>query len=181
MNGKVASSKALGFGIFAVGVWLFSMALSGLAVFHYGGQTHMISMFMGIGLLVAGVAAFLRNETWFAFFFILWSVASFATGGAYASGWMWLAMALINLYLWLAARNAKLETAIVVIAFLIGLDCLGQGLSRVAGLHLAGLIGAYIGLATAALAFYVSAVHVMCPDGCDRLPMMGGGKGSGGV
>lgn len=175
---NVASSKALGFGIFAVGVWLFSMVFSGLATFPYGGQAHMISLFLGIGLMVAGVAAFLRDEAWLAFFFILWSAASFASGGAYASGWIWLGIALISLYLWLAARNAGMETAIGAIAFLIGLDALGQGLSRVAGLHLAGVIGAYIGLAVALLAFYVSAASIMCPQGCDRLPMLGSKKSS---
>lgn len=167
MNGKVASSKALGFGVFAVGAWLFSMDFSGLATFTYGAQPHMLSMLLAIGLLVAGVAAFLRNEAWLAFFFILWSAASFASGGAAASGWMWLAMALINLYLWLAAGKSGQEVAVGGVAFLIGIFALGQGLRGVAGLNLAGQIGSYFGLAAAAVAFYVSAASIMCPEGCE--------------
>lgn len=167
MNGKVASSKALGFGISALGAWLFSMNLSGLATFAYGAQLHMISMMLGIGLLVAGVAAFLRSEAWLAFFFILWSTISFASGGAAVSGWIWLAMALINLYLWLAARKSGQEAAVGGVAFLIGIFALGQGLRGVAGLNLAGLIGSYFGLAAAAVAFYVSAASIMCPEGCE--------------
>lgn len=177
---KVASSKALGFGVFAVGVWLFSMDFSGLATFGYGGQTHMLSMLLGVGLLVAGVAAFLRSEAWLAFFFILWSAASFASGGAAASGWLWLGLALINFYLWMAASKSAQEAAVGAVVFLVAVNALGQGLSRVAGLNLAGQIGAYFGLAAAAFAFYVSAASVMCPEGCERLPMMGKKHSAGG-
>lgn len=174
MNGKLGDPKALGFGIFATGAWLYSMSLAGFMPVMYGTPLHGVAIFVGIGLLVAGIAAFLRNESWLGFFFILWAAAAWGVGASFTLGWFWLAIALMNLYLWLAARSAGHAQAVGLVALLVGIDALGQGLRGVAGLNLAGLIGSYFGLAAAAAGFYVSAAGIMCPKGCDRLPLMGG-------
>lgn len=179
MNGKVASSKALGFGVFAIGAWLFCMNLAGFMSVAYGTPLRAVAMIAMLGLLVAAIAAFLRGEVWLAFFFMLWSAVSWGTGGGAMSGWLWLALALVNLYLWMAARRGAQETAVAAVAFLVGIAALGEGLRGVAGLNLAGQIGSYFGLASAAFAFYVSAASIMCPEGCN-LPGLSS-KGSGGV
>ncbi len=174
----IAGSRALGFGVFAVAAWLLSMLAAGFVstAGGFGGGASPVAalgVFAGVGLLVAGVAAFLRREGWLGFFFIFWAAAAWAFGSMMASGWLWFALAFVNLYLWLAASRAGQEAAIGAVAFLIGIDAVGQGLHGVLGLNLAGQIGAYFGLAAALMAFYVSATSVMCPEGCERLPMMG--------
>ncbi|MDN5865697.1 MAG: hypothetical protein L0I62_10895 [Gammaproteobacteria bacterium] len=172
MNMNIGDSKALGFGVFATGVWLFSMYFAGLAVFPFAAELSTISMLLAIALLVAGVAALLRKESWLGFFFILWSAASFASHGAAASGWLWFALALINFYLWLAAAKHGQETAVGLVVLLVAIDALGQGLSRVVGLDWAGFVGAWFGLAAAAAAYYVSAAVIVCPGGCNNLPLL---------
>jgi hypothetical protein len=172
MNGRVGNVRALGFGVFATGVWLYSMSLAGFMPVTYGKPLHGIAVFVGIGLIVAGVTALLRHESWLGFFFILWAAASWGVGASFGLGWFWLALALMNLYLWLAAGRAGHAPAVGLVALLVGIDALGQGLYGVAGLNLAGLIGAYFGLAAAAFAFYVSAAAIMCPAGCERMPFL---------
>lgn len=176
MNGKVASSKALGFGVFGIAAWVISMVLSGLMPFPLGVTFQHVYVLLGVGLLVAGVASFLRGEAWLAFFFILWSAAAWAGDGPLAS-WLWLGLALVNLYLWLGARRGGLEGAVAAVAFLSGIAALGLGLRGVAGLNLAGLIGSYFGLAAAAVAFYVSAGSIMCPEGCEMPGLSNRGSG----
>ncbi|MGH8274139.1 MAG: hypothetical protein ACRES9_07800 [Gammaproteobacteria bacterium] len=174
---KVASSKALGFGVLAVAAWLLSMLMagfmSGAGGPGGGAPLPLLGVFAGVGLLVAGIVAFLRSEAWLGFFFVFWAAVAWSFGGVLLSGWLWLAIALVNFYLWLAAGRAGLESAVGFIAFLLGVDALGQGLNGVVGLFWAGQIGAYFGLAAAAVSFYVSAAFAMCPEGCDRMPKMG--------
>jgi hypothetical protein len=173
----VGSSKALGFGVFAVAAWLLSMMMAGFmpAAGAGAGVAPVVALgiFAGVGLLVAGIASFLRGETWLGFFFIFWAAIAWAFGGGATSGWLWMAIALVNFYLWLAASRSGLETSVSFIAFLIGLDAFGQGLHGVVGLFWAGQIGAYIGLAAALVAFYLSAALIMYPDSYDKMPMHG--------
>jgi hypothetical protein len=175
----VASSKALGFGVFAVVAWLLSMLMAGFMAPAGGGAGGAVppvvalGIFAGVGLLVAGVAAFLRGDAWLGFFFIFWAAVAWAFGSMLTSAWLWFAIALVNFYLWLAAGKSGLETAVGVIAFLIGVDALGQGLNGEVGLFWAGEVGAWFGLAAALVSFYVSAAFIMHPEGCEGMPMMG--------
>ncbi|MDN5865329.1 MAG: hypothetical protein L0I62_08985, partial [Gammaproteobacteria bacterium] len=103
MNGRLADPKALGFGVFATGAWLFSMSLAGFMPVVYGTPLQGVAVFVGIGLLVAGVAAFLRGDGWLGFFFILWSATAWGVGASFTVGWFWFALAIMNLYLWYAS------------------------------------------------------------------------------
>lgn len=172
MNGKLADPKALGFGVFATGAWLFSMSMAGFMPVVYGTPLQGVTLFVGIGLLVAGVAAFLHSDSWLGFFFILWAAVAWGLGTSLTVGWFWLALALMNLYLSMAASRSDVEPAIGLVAFLVGIDALGQGLFGVVGLTWAAIIGSYFGLAAAAAAFYVSAATVGCPEGNNNLPLL---------
>ncbi|MGH8161735.1 MAG: hypothetical protein ACRESR_06260 [Gammaproteobacteria bacterium] len=169
---RVANSRALGFGVFAIAAWLYSMAGAGFMPMVYGQSLHGVAMIAAIGLLIAGIASFLRREPWLGFFFILWSAVAWSGGVVAGLGWLWLALALINFYLWLGVRRRGLEPAIGAIAFLVAVDALGQGLFGVVGLHWAGVVGTWFGLAAALVAFYVSATSAMSPDGYERAPGM---------
>ncbi|HEX5313727.1 MAG TPA: hypothetical protein VFX38_02315 [Gammaproteobacteria bacterium] len=173
MNDRVASSKGLGFGVFAIASWLMSMGGAGFMPQAYGGNpSHLVLSVAMIGLLIAAIAAFLRHETWYAFFFMLWSAVSWGLGGGHMGaaaglaplaplGWFWLAIAFVNLYLWLAAMRAELGPAVSLTVLLVSLTMIGLGLQGVLGIGVAGRIGSYLGLATALVAFYVSAEAIM--------------------
>ncbi|HET6726100.1 MAG TPA: hypothetical protein VFH85_08860 [Gammaproteobacteria bacterium] len=169
---KVASSKAFGFGIFAIAAWLVSMSMSGLAHIGFNAPMGTVADLAFLGLLIAAIAAFLRHETWLAFFFMLWSAAYFAGGGMAAAGWGWLALSLVNFYLAFAASKCEQEPAVTLAVFLIAISALGAGLSGVLGTMLAAHIGGYFGLAAALVAFYISAAYITHPSGCETMPCM---------
>ncbi|MDN5865696.1 MAG: hypothetical protein L0I62_10890, partial [Gammaproteobacteria bacterium] len=67
-----------------------------------------------------------------------------------------------------ASRHGEVETAAGLVALLIGIDALGQGLYGVVGLNWAGILGAWFGLAAAAAAFYVSATSFLPRSAASR-------------
>lgn len=190
MNDRIASSKALGFGIFAIISWIFSMPDAGWvapAAFATP-AAHVVIVLAMIGLLIAGLAAFLRGETWLAFFFILWCGVSWGYAGTMATGanmmpnpfdtWLWLALALVNFYLWIAAMKGGLGGAVSFGVLLTWLSALAGALWGFFGsatiLH---LIDGYLGLASALVFFYVSAGAIInASAGRGMLP----GTGEGG-
>lgn len=187
MNDKTASSKALGFGVFAVASWMFSMIDAGwfLPAAYNSGTAHTVLMFALIGLLIAAIAAFRRGETWFAFFFMFWSAIAWGysqgTGGAEVtmafSGWFHLAIALVSLYLWVAAMRGGLGGAISWVALLTGLSWAAAGIAAFASAYILQRIDGYLGLAAALIAFYVSAAEIVNSEaGKEVLPFASAGK-----
>lgn len=169
---KVASSKAFGFGIFAIATWLSSMYMSGFIQAGYMMENPLqhVAVFATIGLLIAAIAAFFRRDIWLAFFFMLWTAVYAAGGGAMAAGWGWLAIALVNFYLAVAALKSDHGPVVALMVLLVAISALCEGLLVVVGLDLAGRIGGYFGLATALVAFHLSAKHVVAPDEADKSP-----------
>ncbi len=182
MNNKVANPTALGFGVFAIAFWMFSLTHSGL-VHPAGidpGTMHVAMTVAALGLLIAGIMAFLREEGWSAFFFLLW--AGLAWGNSHGmghemmgatrefNGWFTIAITLINLYLWFGAfKDKKLGGATSLTVLLLWLSLLGLGLSFFFNSAALERIGGILGLIGAALAFYVSAAS-MCPMNLPGVP-----------
>lgn len=164
MNTSIANPRGLGFGIFAVSSWLLSMVAIGIIPITYGNPMPGLATFSAIGLLVAGIACFLRREAWLGFFFILWSAVGWSFDSLSVSAWIWFALALLNLYLWLGAKKNGQTTAVAAIALLIGLDAFGQGLARIIGVYWPAFVGGCLGLAAALVAFCVSAAFVLHPE-----------------
>lgn len=178
MNSNIANPKALGFGVFAIGLWMYSLAHSGL-VHPMGIDPVTMNQAMttaALGLLIAGIMAFLRHEGWLAFFFLLW--AGLAWGGAHGGGgmdhsdlrfdaWFAIAITLVNLYLWVAAvKSKKLGSAVSFTILLLWVSMLLLGLQMFFGAWILGRLGGIAGLASALAAFYVSAgtlAHDCCP------------------
>ena len=175
MNNKVANPKALGFGVLAVAFWMFSLAHAGL-VRPAGidpGTMHVTMTLATLGLLIAGIMAFLREEGWSAFFFLFW--AGMAWGSAHGmghdmmpatrefNGWFAIAITLVNLYLWFGAFKTKsIGGAVSLTVLLLWLSLLGLGLSFFFNSVVLERIGGILGLIGAVVAFYVSAAS-MCP------------------
>ncbi|MGA7964587.1 MAG: hypothetical protein WCB49_01565 [Gammaproteobacteria bacterium] len=182
MNSNIANPKALGFGVFAIGLWMYSLAHSGL-VHPMGINPAIMNQAMTVatlGLLIAGIMAFLRREGWLAFFFLLW--AGLAWGSSHGMGhaggigsidmrfnaWFAIAITLVNLYLWFAAvKSKKLGSAVSFTVLLLWVSMLLMGLQMFFGAWVLGRIGGVAGLASALVAFYVSAgtlAYDCCPN-----------------
>lgn len=167
MTDRIADPKALGFGALGIGFWMHGMAYAGWfpldATATGVGQS--AAVFATFALLVAALASFLRDETWHAVFFMFWSAIFWGvkteTGADAASayaGWYFLTIAVFSLLLWLGAQGdedvgkpavlASLGILLTFVAFALG----GWGLGGVFW-----VVGGYVGLVVAALAFWATA------------------------
>jgi succinate-acetate transporter protein len=171
-NHYLADSKALGFGVLGIALWMFYITNSGFVpVVQLGIAVHILHI-AAIGLLIAGLVAFVRHQGWLAFFFLLWAglcwagmyssrpgQGAFAQGGYMLySAWFTIVITLVNLYLWFAAmRNARLGAAVSLTVFLLWVSWLLIGLSGFLDSWILMRIGYVVGLASAVVAFYVSA------------------------
>lgn len=179
MNDKVANPWPLGFGVLAIALWMLSVIPAGIAGpmgFDVApGTMHAIFTVAMLGLLIAGIAAFLRRESWLGFFFLLWSGLFWAggfgferAGGMRFEGWFLMTITLVNFYLWFTAfKSGKLGGAVSFMVLLLWVSFLCYGLNGFFGFWVLLRIGGAFGLASALVAFYISATTLAvmhCPD-----------------
>ena len=179
MNDKVANPWPLGFGVLAIALWMLSVIPAGIAGpmdFDVApGTMHAIFTVAMLGLLIAGIAAFLRRESWLGFFFLLWSGLFWAggfgferAGGMRFEGWFLMTITLVNFYLWFAAfKSGKLGGAVSFMVLLLWVSFLCYGLNGFFGFWVLLRIGGAFGLASALVSFYISATTLAvmhCPD-----------------
>ena len=172
MNSNIASPKALGFGVFAIALWMLSLPHSGLiSPMGIGLATfHTAATIASLGLLLAGIMAFLRRDAWLAFFFLLWAGAIWGSAqgisqhdvmGArdmHYAAWLAIALTLVNFYLWLGTyRNSQLGGGVFFMMLLLWLSLLALGLDGFFRVVVLERIGGVLGLLSALVAFYVSA------------------------
>lgn len=188
MNSNIASSKALGFGVLAVALWMFFLAHAGLVhPMRIDPEVMQMAMTLAaLGLLLAGIMAFLRHEGWLAFFFLFWAGLAWAsmhtTGHASMSsvdmrftGWFTIALTLVNLYLWFGAmKSGKHGGAVSFMVLLLWLALLALGLQAFIGVWVLARISGALGLASALVAFYVSAGSVSPEMNLPGIPKEGG-------
>lgn len=193
MNSKIADPRALGFGVLAIALWMFSVNNAGIGGTWGPGPyvMHLVATIGMLGLLIAGIAAFLRHEGWFGFFFLLWAGLLWGSGhgmghgsdqgGMRDLGWFMMTLALVNFYLWFATlKGSGLGLAISVMVLLLWLSLLASGLRGFFDLWVLVRVGGALGLASALVAFYVSAGALAvehCPN--LKLPGIAGGRGPG--
>lgn len=182
MNNKVANPTALGFGVLAIAFWMFSLPHAGL-VHPTGidpGTMHVTMTLAALGLLIAGIMAFLRQEGWSAFFFLLWAGIAWGSSQGMGhemmaatrefNGWFAIAITLVNLYLWFGAfMTRNIGGAVSLTVLLLWLSLFGLGLSFFFNSAVLERIGGILGLISAVLAFYVSAGS-MCPMSLPGIP-----------
>lgn len=185
MNGKVANSEALGFGVLAIALWMFSVAnagiggtlgIAGAGPLGFGSVMHGVATLAMLALLIAGIASFLRHEAWLGFFFLLWSGlfwgGGFGTGmesvGRF-DGWFMMTLTLVNFYMWLAAwKSGRLGGAVSFMVLLLWISLLCYGLRGFFGFWVLDRVGGAFGLASALVAFYVSAATLAVTHLPDR-------------
>ena len=172
MNSNVANPKALGFGVFAIALWMFSLPHSGV-ISPMGidiSTFHTAATIASLGLLIAGIMAFLRRDTWLAFFFLLWAGAIWGSAQGISqhdmmaprdmryAAWLAIALTLVNFYLWLGTyRNSQLGGSVFFMMLLLWLSLLALGLDGFFHAVVLERIGGVLGLISALAAFYVSA------------------------
>lgn len=164
MDERIANPKVLGFLTLAVAGWTYSMSMVG---WYHGlgqvalGQAAVLAM---IGLLIAAIASFMRGETWYAVFFMFWSVVFWSQHSAFGAGgtavasfeaWFWLTLAAATCVLWLGALRAKLPMPTMLFALFLTIAVLGYALG-IGIAHFFFLIGGYAGLVASLLAFWAA-------------------------
>lgn len=168
---QIANSKALGFGVFAILAWMYSMIIAGWFPDPetFGTQTAMDVATLGTyAILVASLASFLRGEKWHAVFFMFWAAYAWSiqvqggeAGAEAFRGWFYLTAAVFHLFLgWGALRNPNLGTDRALVALGTLLVFLGGALTGWGLPSIFGIIGGYFGLATALVAFWITAVEI---------------------
>lgn len=158
MGDRVADPKALGFAAFGIVAWMYSMLYAGWYMPADAEVTlHGVVTFALIGLLIAALASFLRGESWHAVFFmfwsaILWGYRASLRGGMMApnsySAWYFIAIALVSVFLLLAAMRMGLGLPVVLLSLTVTLSFVAQGLGGWLGGTFWLALGGYLGLAT---------------------------------
>lgn len=167
MNDRIADPRALGFGVLGIAFWMHAMAYAGWFPMAATGSGSGMSaaVLATFALLVAAIASFLKGQTWHATFFMFWSALFWGLksggGGEAASaytGWYFAAITLFGLLIWIRAMgDQEVGTPAVLTSLGIVVGFLAFAL---AGWGVAGffwVIGGYVGLITALLAFWAAA------------------------
>lgn len=165
----IANPKALGFGALAIAFWVYGMIWAGFFPEGFGTDVALDAAILSTyALLVAALVAFLRGETWHAVFFMFWAAYGWsvtvqtgdASGDAFR-GWYNLTIVVFNLLLaWGAVTNQETGTTRALVALGVALWFLCGVLSSWGLPQFLAVIGGYIGLLTAVLAFWIVATEV---------------------
>lgn len=166
---QIANLKALGFGVFAILVWLVALEWTGwfqnVLRTETGGDAVLLAKY---GLLAAGLASLLRGETWHAVFFLFWSAYAWQlpnqggkTGAPAFHGWFVFLAGIFHLFLAVGAyRDPDLGLGRVLIALGVVLSALCATLFAWGGPGLLIGVGGYISMVLAALAFVAAATEI---------------------
>ena len=166
MGDRIANPKALGFGAFAVAAWMYSLANAGLSTPAAGsGTITELTTFALLALFIAALASFLRNETWYAVFFMFWaaymwglhaSLGMAMAGPSAYGGWYELMTAIISLFLLLAALRVAAGPGVVLLNLGITLVMVAFALWNWFGGHVWMVISGYLGLITGLAALWAA-------------------------
>jgi succinate-acetate transporter protein len=166
MGDRIANPKALGFSAFAIIAWMYSLANAGLSTPAAESATMAeVTTFALFALLIVAFASFLRNETWYAVFFMFWAAFVWglhATMGmgtmspSAFSGWYEIAVAIISLFFLLAALRIAAGPAVTLLNLGNVLVFLAFALGNWFGGHIWVVIAGYLGLVTALAALWAA-------------------------
>lgn len=167
---KFSNPAPLGLAGFALTTWLLSMINAGWFAGEAMGMVLACAMaYGGTAQAIAGVMELPRGNTFGATAFLSygafwWSFALFVlflhdkVPGAFV-GWYLFLWGVFTFYMWLGTFRAPRALQLIFLALWITFFLLAAGeWTGVAGLHQAG---GYMGLLTAALAFYLSAAEII--------------------
>ncbi|MFB6097797.1 MAG: hypothetical protein ABEK84_01515 [Salinibacter sp.] len=168
---QIANPKALGFGVFAIALWMYSMVFANWP-FQEGVMESAVAqeavVLATFALLIAALAAFLRGSTWYAVFFMFWSAVFWASkavkgGGEFEAygGWFYLTLAVFTFLLWLGAlQTEEVGASPMLVVLGAWITLLGPALTGLFGLSFFAIIGGYVGLVTALVSFWTAATEI---------------------
>lgn len=74
MGERIANPKALGFAAFGIAAWMYGLLNAGWYSMDAAAATvGRFTALAAIALFIAALASFLRNESWYAVFFMFWT------------------------------------------------------------------------------------------------------------
>ncbi|MHB1953582.1 MAG: acetate uptake transporter [Sulfobacillus sp.] len=169
MTGKLGNPGPLGLAGFAFTTWMLSMINAGWYSASALGMVIALAMaYGGTAQMVAGVLEFRRGNTFgtvafFSYGAFWWSFALFAhyfgsTVPASFIGWYLFVWGIFTFYMWVATLKTTMALQLVFLALWITFVLLAIGAW---GLPSMTIVGGYMGLITAILAFYLSAAEVI--------------------
>lgn len=169
MEGKLSNPAPLGLAGFAFTTWMLSMINAGWFTSTSLGMVLALAMaYGGTAQMVAGVLEYKRGNTFgtvafFSYGAFWWSFALFAHffgAGVPAAfvGWYLFVWGIFTFYMWIATFKTNMALQLVFLALWVTFVLLAIGNW---GLPSIGTAGGYVGLITAALAFYLSAAEVI--------------------
>jgi hypothetical protein len=166
MGDRIANPKALGFGAAAISLWMYGVLYAGWSTPAAGDPTMIqVDMLVLVALFIVALASFLRSETWYAVFFLFW--AAF-TWGLHASlgmasgqpsafnGWYAIAVAIISLFLLLAAVRIAAGPAVTLLNLGLTLMMVAFALGGWFGGQFWLVIGGYLGLISGLAALWAA-------------------------
>lgn len=129
------------------------------------GTSQSVAVFAMIALLVAAIAAFLRDEAWHALFFAFWAALFWGFSGVLEmgasdpmyGGWHSLMIAVFSLLLWLSAGKSDVALPDTLVAAGVTLAFALFALAGLLGVDLLEVAGGYVGLLTALASFWATA------------------------
>lgn len=170
----IADPAPLGLAAFALTTFVLSLFNAGLL--NEAGEPVVFSLALfygGLGQFAAGMWEF-RNRNTFgatafssygAFWLAFWGFVQFYEGkipeaqlGA-AVGWFLIAWGIFTAYMWIG--SFKVNTAVMIVFLLLTATFFLLGLGDLFGSDGIGMIGGYVGIATAIAAWYASAAGVI--------------------
>ncbi len=169
MSAKLGNAAPLGLAGFAFTTWMLSMINAGWYDSKSLGIVIALAMaYGGTAQMVAAVMEFRRGNTFgtvafFSYGAFWWSFALFAhyfgaVVPASFVGWYLLVWGVFTFYMWIATLRANMALQLIFLALWVTFFLLAIGAWGVGGMT---VLGGYVGLITAVLAFYLSAAEVI--------------------
>jgi succinate-acetate transporter protein len=171
---SIADPAPLGLAAFALTTFLLSLFNAGLL--NEAGEPVVFSLALfygGLGQFAAGMWEFKNKNTfgatafssYGAFWLAFWGLEHFYAGKIPAAqlevavGWFLIAWGIFTAYMWIG--SFKVNTAVMMVFLLLTATFFLLGLGDLLGATGIGMIGGYVGIATAIAAWYASAAVVI--------------------
>lgn len=188
MTDRLADARPLGFAALGTGFWMFGMITAGWypEAVGAGYTAGWVVTFLGISLLVAGIAEYLRGDAWHGFVFTIFAAFSYglgqASGDPYAlyEGWWYLLVSVFLLAAWMGANRRDLDSEVTYFALAGSLAFLAASLHDFTGSGLLETLAGYLDLVAGFLALWIAYTGVMGASGAADESTEASAAGTGG-
>lgn len=189
MTDRLADARPLGFAALGTGFWMFGMINAGWYPEALGGgyTASWVVVFLGISLLVAGIAEYLRGDAWHGFVFLIFAAFSYGLGEASGEpnaayeAWWYLLWTVFLFAAWMGATRRDLGSEVTYFALAAALAFLAAALNGFLGSAAFLTAAGYLDLVAGLLALWVAVSGLMGAGGsaAESTGTAAGGAGGG--